>query len=123
MAASPRLLESVAFTGWVPDVADLLASHDVYVLPSRSEGMSNALLEAGAWERVIAASDIAANRTVLGEDYPLLFGVDDAEAMAERLVAALADEEARREARERVRARMPAFYAPAVIDRIEELLT
>ncbi|HEY5708447.1 MAG TPA: glycosyltransferase family 4 protein [Solirubrobacterales bacterium] len=122
VAASPRLRETVTFTGWVADVAALLASHDVYVLPSRSEGMSNALLEAGAWDRVIAASDLAANKAVLGEDYPLLFGVDDAGAMAERLLAALSDENARTEARERVRARMPTFYAGGVIDRIEELL-
>jgi len=122
VAASPRLRESVAFTGWVTDVAPLLGGHDVYVLPSRSEGMSNALLEAGAWGRVIAASELAANRAVLGEDYPLLFGVDDAAAMAERLLAALTDEATRRDALERVTARMPAFYAPAVIDRIEELL-
>jgi glycosyltransferase involved in cell wall biosynthesis len=122
VAASPRLRETVAFTGWVADVSGLLAGHDVYVLPSRSEGMSNALLEAGARGRVIAASDLAANRAVLGEDYPLLFGVDDAAAIAERLLAALGDEEARRDAVERVNARMPAFYADGVIDRIEELL-
>jgi glycosyltransferase involved in cell wall biosynthesis len=123
VAASPRLRETVSFTGWVADVDALLASHDVYVLPSRSEGMSNALLEAGAWDRVIVASDLAANKAVLGEGYPLLFGVDDAAAMAERLVAALVDEAARAEARERVRERMPAFYAGGVLDRIEQLLS
>lgn len=123
VAASPRLRESVAFTGWVADVAGLLASHDVYVLPSRSEGMSNALLEAGAWGRVLAVSDLAANKAVVGEGYPLLFGVDDAPEMAERLVAALSDEGLRREALERVAARMPAFYANGVLDRIEELLS
>ncbi|HET7484906.1 MAG TPA: glycosyltransferase family 4 protein [Solirubrobacterales bacterium] len=123
VAASPPLRDSVAFTGWVADVSDLLAGHDVYVLPSRSEGMSNSLLEAGAWGRVIAASDLLANRAVLGEDYPLLFAVDDAEAMAERLVAALADEAARRDAIERIGARMPAFYADGVLDRIEALLS
>lgn len=122
VAAAPRLRETVAFTGWVADVAALLAGHDVYVLPSRSEGMSNALLEAGAWDRVIAASDLAANRAVLGEEYPLLFPVDDAATMAERLTSALTDENARGEARDRVRGRMPAFYAGGVIDRIEELL-
>jgi glycosyltransferase involved in cell wall biosynthesis len=122
VAASSRLRETVSFTGWVADVAGLLASHDVYVLPSRSEGMSNALLEAGAWGRVIAASDLLANRAVLGEGYPLLFGVDDAETMAGRLVAALGDEETRRDAAERIRARMPAFYAGGVLDRIESLL-
>jgi glycosyltransferase involved in cell wall biosynthesis len=123
VAASPALRETVFFSGWVDDVAGLLAGHDVYVLPSRSEGMSNALLEAGAWERVIVASDLAANRAVLGEGYPLLFGVDDAPRIADRLVAALSDEETRRDARERVRARMPAFYADGVLDRIEQLLS
>lgn len=123
VAASQRLRNSVAFTGWVADVTGLLASHDVYVLPSRSEGMSNALLEAGAHQRVIAASDLAANRAVLGEGYPLLFPVDDATTMAERLVAALTDERARADAVERVRSRMPAFYADGVLDRIEELLS
>lgn len=123
VAASPLLGESVTFTGWVADVTSLLASHDVYVLPSRSEGMSNSLLEAGAWGRVIAASDLLANRAVLGEDYPLLFGVDDAAAMADRLVAALSDEAARRDATERIGARMPAFYADGVLDQIEGLLS
>jgi glycosyltransferase involved in cell wall biosynthesis len=122
VAASPSLRDSVSFSGWVADVSGLLADHDVYVLPSRSEGMSNALLEAGAWQRVIAASDLLANRAVLGEGYPLLFGVDDATAMADRLVAALGDEEVRRDAVERIGARMPAFYADGVLDRIEELL-
>lgn len=123
VAASPPLRESVAFPGWVADVSGLLASHDVYVLPSRSEGMSNALLEAGAHQRVVAASDLAANRTVLGEDYPLLFPVDDATTMAERLVEALTDEDVREDALTRVRARMPAFYADGVLDRIEALLS
>lgn len=123
VAATAELRETVAFSGWVADVSDLLAGHDVYVLPSRSEGMSNALLEAGAWERVIVASDLDANRAVLGEDYPLLFAVDDAAAIAERLVAALSDGPLREQARQRVRTRMPAFYADGVLDRIEELLT
>lgn len=122
VAADPALRATVSMPGWVADVPALLASHDVYVLPSRSEGMSNALLEAAAWERAIVASDLAANRAVLGEDYPLLFGVDDAAAIAARLVAALSDETLRERAREQVRARMPAFYADGVLDRIEELL-
>ncbi len=60
---------------------------------------------------------------VLGDDYPLLFPVDDAAAMAARLVEALTEERVRADAVERVRARMPAFYADGVLDRIEELLS
>jgi glycosyltransferase involved in cell wall biosynthesis len=122
VAVEPALRETVAFSGWVTGVSGLLASHDVYVLPSRSEGMSNALLEAAAWARVIVASDLPANRAILGEDYPLLFGVGDAAAMAERLMAAMSDEALRQDARKRVCARMPGFYADGVLDRIEGLL-
>jgi glycosyltransferase involved in cell wall biosynthesis len=122
VAGSPRLRRSVELTGWVADVADLLAAHDVYVYPSLSEGMSNSLLEAGSWLRVIVASDLPANRAVLGDDYPLLFPVGDSTAMAERLLAGLGDEALRAGAVERLQARMPTFYADAVLDRIEDLL-
>lgn len=123
VADSPRLRDSVELTGWVADVASLLATHDVYVLPSRSEGMSNALLEAGAWQRAIVASDLPASRAILGEGYPLLFGVDDSGALADRLVEAFTDEATRRDAVERLRERMPAFYATGVLERIEALLS
>lgn len=36
VADSPRLRGSVQLTGWVADVASLLASHDVFVYPTRS---------------------------------------------------------------------------------------
>lgn len=122
VAASPRLRNSVEFTGWVSDVAGLLAANDVYVYPSLSEGMSNALLEACSWLRVVVASDLPANRAILGEDYPLLFGIGDAEAIAARLLEAFGDEGVRGETVAQIRGRMPDFYADAVLDRIEALL-
>ena len=103
VAASPALTSSVEFAGWVEDVPALMSSCDVYVLPSRSEGMSNALLEACAWGRIVVASDIEANVAVLGADYPLLFAVDDAEELALRLTAALGEEAIRADAARRVR--------------------
>jgi glycosyltransferase involved in cell wall biosynthesis len=47
----------------VPNV--FLASLDVFVLPSRSEGMSNALLEAMALGLPCVATDVGSNRTLL----------------------------------------------------------
>jgi glycosyltransferase involved in cell wall biosynthesis len=122
VAGSPRLRGSVELTGWVADVASLLAASDIYVYPSLSEGMSNALLEACSWLRVVVASDLPANRAVLGDEYPLLFPVGDAAAMAERLLAALGEQPVRAAAVERLRERIPAFHADAVLDRIEALL-
>ena len=122
IAAAPELTSSVEFAGWVEDIPGLMASCDVYVLPSRSEGMSNALLEACAWGRIVVASDIEANVAVLGADYPLLFAVDDAEELALRLTVALGEEAIRADAARRVRERVAGMYVPAVLDRLEAML-
>ncbi len=47
-AHSLNLTDRVTFLGEVGDVASLYCRHDVFVLPSLAEGMSNALLEAMA---------------------------------------------------------------------------
>lgn len=89
------LRRSVALPGWVDDVSPYLAAHDLYVFPSRTEGMSNSLLEAVAWRRVIVASDIAPNVEVLGEGYPLLFEVANSISLRCKLELALFDQKAR----------------------------
>ena len=85
VSEDPLLRHSVTFTGWVADVAPLLAGSDVYVLPSLTEGMSNSLLEACAWGRVVVASDIASNRAVRGDDHPLLLTAGDTPSLVEAL--------------------------------------
>jgi glycosyltransferase involved in cell wall biosynthesis len=51
--------------GSVADVAGFLRRVDVAVLPSHSEGMSNALLEYMAAGRAVVATDVGANAAVL----------------------------------------------------------
>ncbi len=51
--------------GSVSDVAGFLRSVDVAVLPSHSEGMSNALLEYMAAGRAVIATDVGANAKLL----------------------------------------------------------
>ncbi len=118
------LRRSVRFTGWVGDVAPFFAESDVFILPSLhlQEGMSNALVEACAWGRVIVASDIPANRAVLGEDYPLLVPPGDAAPLATAILRALRDDELRDEVRERVLERQSAFDVTTVCAHLEEVL-
>lgn len=59
----------IEFAGWQPPeaVRDLLASADMFVLPSRSEACPIALLEAMAAERACIASDVGDVRKILSE--------------------------------------------------------
>jgi glycosyltransferase involved in cell wall biosynthesis len=57
--------ERFVLRGRVEDVSDFLRRVEIAVLPSHSEGMSNALLEYMAAGRAIVATDVGANATVL----------------------------------------------------------
>lgn len=117
-----RLRETVRFTGWLSDPAAELGSADVFVFPSLSEGMSNALLEACALGRVVVASDIASNAEVLGERYPLLFSAGDEDQLLEALLRALDDEEVRGSCRTQIAHRLELFAPATVAEHLEALI-
>jgi glycosyltransferase involved in cell wall biosynthesis len=74
------------------DVADFLAAVDVFVLPSRSEGMSNALLEAMAAGRSIVATRVGGNAQALaGGQAGRIVPPDDPRALREAVAALLED--------------------------------
>jgi glycosyltransferase involved in cell wall biosynthesis len=120
--ADAQLADSVELPGWVNEIGPLMDRLDVFVLPSRVEGLSNALLEACARGRVVVASDIAPNRFVLGDDYQLLFPPGDVEAMSRALVTALTDGDIRAEAARTTRERCVPFSLDATMDRLEDLI-
>ncbi len=56
---------SVTFTGWREDVPTLLSGMDVYVCSSRSEGMSNGVLEAMASGLPVVATEVGDNERLI----------------------------------------------------------
>lgn len=56
-----NLTSHVHLMGWVDDVPEILASSDIFVLPSKWEGMPLAILEAMSTGLPILASDIPGN--------------------------------------------------------------
>jgi glycosyltransferase involved in cell wall biosynthesis len=64
--AELRLEDTVRLLGQRDDVLDLQCAADVFVLPSRWEGLGSVLLEAMALEAPIVASDLPAIREVTG---------------------------------------------------------
>jgi glycosyltransferase involved in cell wall biosynthesis len=78
---------TISFEGNRDNVFDYFARADVFVLPSRNEGMSNALLEAMAMGKACIASDIPANRSVLTPEVDgLMFKKNDSDELADLIV-------------------------------------
>jgi glycosyltransferase involved in cell wall biosynthesis len=61
------IADRVRFLGWRDDVERLYQALDVFVLTSRSEGMSVSLLEAMAIGLCPVVTDVGGNREVMGE--------------------------------------------------------
>lgn len=86
------LLGRVVLAGVFDTVDELLAAADLFVLPSREEGMSLALLEALAAGVPVVASDIPGNRQLIAHGQQgLLVPLDDATALASTLLQILKD--------------------------------
>ncbi len=74
------------------DVPDLLAGMDVFVLSSRTEGYSLALVEAAAAGLPIVATDVGGNAEIVAQDVTgLLVPAGDPQALA-RALEALSDD-------------------------------
>lgn len=86
-------LGSVYFAGSVKKVAPYLQQARLFLLPSRVEGMSNALLEAMSWGVPAVVSDIPANRSLIRHGINgWVVPVNDSRALADAVITLLADE-------------------------------
>jgi glycosyltransferase involved in cell wall biosynthesis len=111
-ARSLGIGDRVTITGVREDVARCVAMLDVVVLPSHSEGMSNALLEAMALGRPVVATHVAGNAELVQDGVSgRLVAVGAPEALAKAVLNLLADPETARrlgcEARRQVADRFP----------------
>ena len=83
----------VQLLGSVEAIPQFLATLDVAVLPSRAEGLSNALLEYMAAGRPIVASNVGGNPELVAHDQTgLLVTPEDVDSLAGAIVRLLDDE-------------------------------
>ncbi|MEO5824204.1 MAG: glycosyltransferase [Vicinamibacteraceae bacterium] len=84
--------ERVNFLGECRDVAPVLAEHDLFVLPSRSEAFPNALIEAMATALPVVATNVGGIPEVLRPGVNgRLVPPDDSAALADTVLALMAD--------------------------------
>lgn len=79
--------DNIVFTGFRTDVKDILAALDVYVLPSLSEGLGTAIIEAAAAGLAIVTSNVGGIPDVItNEKTGLLVPPENPEALAAALL-------------------------------------
>jgi len=84
------IIERVHFAGFRQDVSPILYGIDIYVQPSRFEGMPNAVLEAMAAECPIIASNVDGNKELIENGVTgWLVPPEDDQGLAEALASAL----------------------------------
>ena len=96
LAAELGIADRVIFTGQVVPEA-VLGTFDIFALSSDTEQMPNALLEAMAASRAIAAVNVGdVKKIVCDDNREFIVDRDDARAFAEALTRLLSDPERRR---------------------------
>lgn len=122
-AAEAGVADRVLRPGPLEDVPGLLAALDLFVLPSLSEGMSNALLEAMASGRAIVATAVGGNPECLdGGSCGVLVPPGDPAALASAVRALLAEPARAAGLGARARARAQGEYGlDRMLERTEAL--
>lgn len=104
LARRENIAHKVRFLGIRKDIPDLLSSADIFISPSRSEGLPVAVIEAMAAGRPVIATDIPGHKEALGET-GLLVTPESPEAMARGLVSMIASKDKSEQMAKMARAR------------------
>ena len=85
--AAHGISDRVTFTGMRRDIPELLAQCDIFVLPSRREGLPLSAVEAMAAARPVVVTDVGGNRELITPGIDgLIIPANDVSALAEVLI-------------------------------------
>ena len=114
--------ERVRFMGESRDVAPILAGHDLFVLPSRSEAFPNALIEAMATALPVVATDVGGIPEVVRPGSGLLVRPNDERVLADAVLALMDDPAAAAALGRAARADVERHYTiDRMVERFEQL--
>ena len=123
LARALNVSEAMVITGLRHDVPRFLHAMDIFALPSLSEGLPGAVLEAMGAALPVVATNIATLPELVREgENGFLFNVKDSAALAERLSRLVLDRELARRFGQVGRRRVERdFSLPAMLQRYEQL--
>lgn len=122
IANDAGLGDRVLFLGDRRDIPAVLASLDLTVLPSKSESLSNAILESMAAGVAVVATNVGGNSELVTHAETGFLTTDDDGALARAVETLLSNDELRITCGRRARLQARAQYQPDVIrDRYEQL--
>ncbi len=115
--------DHIEFLGLCNDVPAVLGATDIFVMPSYSEGLSNAIMEAMASGCAVVASDVGGNRFLIENGVTgLLFPAGDREALQAHVRRLVEDSNKRRRMGEAARAKIEREFAWDVVGKKYEIL-
>ncbi|MEI6745707.1 MAG: glycosyltransferase [Methylococcaceae bacterium] len=86
-------LPNVIFEGFKTNIADYFALFDIFVYPSKEEGLGSAILEAFHFKKPVIAANVGGIPDILGDnEYGLLVNPFDDHELAEKIMALYQDE-------------------------------
>jgi glycosyltransferase involved in cell wall biosynthesis len=125
LATTLRISDRVTFVGDCRDIAPYLRRSDVYVQPSRQEGLPNAVIEAMAAGLPVVATRVGGNRDlVVDGETGLLVDSESSDELATAICALLADADTRlRMGSSASRYAIQNYSMDSVISRLLQLYT
>lgn len=107
-----RFRDQVVFTGLRDDIPAILAATDIFVMPSYSEGLSNAIMEAMASGCACVVSDVGGNRFLVQNGVSgFLFPPGDREALKAHVRRFIEDPSKRQQLGKAARKRIEEVFA------------
>ncbi len=114
--------ENVKFLGWRPDMAEVMSTFDLFVLPSLNEGMGRVLVEAMVLGKPIVASNVGGiPDLVFNGENGYLFPVGNVETLVARINELLDDPMKREEMGNRGRSYATGYGSEEMVKKIDLL--
>ncbi len=110
-------LDNIEFVGFVDDVGTWIKLFDLFIFPSRQEGLGSSLLDVMRFGKPIIASDVGGITDVISnKENGLLIPVGDSETLARQIAELYANKAKRQQLADKARKDVERFSPEALTD-------